>query len=253
MASRNRGKPKPKLRQLSRSAPSGDDIALWRERFSQLHPIATAVWGAAMVEHELESLIRRRIARNDDDTWNDLVDTGGALSTFSAKITLGYALGFYDESMRHNLDIVRNIRNAFAHAKQSIDFSHVLITAELRRIKTPTRTGFKRDLKAISELTDGAQMSFAELCLVINTQLMAIQIRAMKAKTKRLKLKIENKKRGWGTWGDLIARSQPDALKSNRLLSPPDQNGGPSREAPRELLHGLLPYFEGSNGKTDKS
>jgi DNA-binding MltR family transcriptional regulator len=240
MASRNRGRAKPKLCHLSRSSPSEEDITLWRKGFYQLHPIATAIWGAAMVDHELESLIRSRLARTDDDTWNDLVDTGGALSTFSAKITLGYALGYYDESIRHNLDIVRNIRNVFAHAKRSVDFSHELIVAELKRIKTPTKSGFKRDLTAIGKLTDGPQMSFAELCLIINSQLMAIQIRALKAKKKRLQMRLENRKRGWGTWGEFIARSRPDAIKSNRLLLPPDQNGGPNPLAQEGLLPGMF-------------
>jgi DNA-binding MltR family transcriptional regulator len=48
----------------------------------------------------------------------------GPLATFSAKIRLGYALGIYGRKTRHDLDVVREIRNAFAHAQKVITFEN---------------------------------------------------------------------------------------------------------------------------------
>ena len=141
MASRNRGQPKPKLSHLSRAAPTSEDKDKWRDGFSALHPIATAVWGAAMVEHELDDLIRNRMKIRDESTWSELVESGGPLSSFSSKILIGYSLGIYGADIRHNLDIIRNIRNIFAHAKQSVSFDHNLVVKELKNIKVHKETG----------------------------------------------------------------------------------------------------------------
>src|SRR5262249_12368025 len=65
-----------------------------------------------------------------------LVADNGPLNSFSSKIITGYALGIYDESMRNDLQIVRNIRNVFAHSKKLIQFDHPLIVKELGKSST---------------------------------------------------------------------------------------------------------------------
>jgi len=62
-----------------------------------------------------------------------LVGDNGPLNSFSSKIIVGYALGIYDEGMRNDLNIVRNIRNVFAHSKRLIQFDHPLIVKELAK------------------------------------------------------------------------------------------------------------------------
>ena len=125
---------KIKLRDLSRIQPEFHEAmdvsnALGKEA----HPIATAILGAVMVEHELETLLRFRFKRKDDKTWAMLVAENGPLNSFSSMVLAGYALGIYDESMRNDLHIVRNIRNAFAHSKRLIHFDNPLIVKELER------------------------------------------------------------------------------------------------------------------------
>jgi DNA-binding MltR family transcriptional regulator len=44
------------------------------------------------------------------------------LSSFSAKIQVAYAIGLIGPKATHDLDRIREIRNAFAHAKVSITF-----------------------------------------------------------------------------------------------------------------------------------
>jgi hypothetical protein len=48
-------------------------------------------------------------------------------STFSAKITLGRIINIYGEGMEGRLNVVRRIRNQFAHAPRPIDFNHPAI------------------------------------------------------------------------------------------------------------------------------
>jgi hypothetical protein len=46
----------------------------------------------------------------------------GALYTFSAKLHCGYAVGLLSPAILADLNTVRSIRNAFAHATAPIDF-----------------------------------------------------------------------------------------------------------------------------------
>lgn len=47
----------------------------------------------------------------------------GPLSTFSSKISLCRALGLFGEEVRHDLQILRKIRNDFAHSPQQLHLS----------------------------------------------------------------------------------------------------------------------------------
>ena len=56
-ASRNRGKRKPKLRDLSLSALTTEEITVTRDALrNATDPIATAILGTAVVEYELGNL-----------------------------------------------------------------------------------------------------------------------------------------------------------------------------------------------------
>src|SRR5262245_7114939 len=108
---------KAKLRDLSRLHPASDDVSALIEAFGEReHPIATAILAAVLIEYDLEQLLRSRLKHKDDKTWAMLVGDNGPLNSFSSKIVMGYALGIYDKGMHSNLNIVRNIRNAFAHS-----------------------------------------------------------------------------------------------------------------------------------------
>jgi DNA-binding MltR family transcriptional regulator len=63
-----------------------------------------------------------------DDDFERLFGQYRPLSTFAAKVDVGYAVGLFDKKLRGNLDRVRKIRNEFAH-----DFS------DLRFHKSPIK------------------------------------------------------------------------------------------------------------------
>jgi hypothetical protein len=68
MASHNPGK--AKLRDLSRVPPTFDDWVDLVGAFGKgEHPIATAILGAELVEHQLERLLRSRFRHQDDKRW----------------------------------------------------------------------------------------------------------------------------------------------------------------------------------------
>lgn len=62
------------------------------------------------------------VLRPDDSAKDRLEQDGGPLHSFSQKITMGRVLGIYGSDTQHNLDLLRNIRNAFAYAHVPITF-----------------------------------------------------------------------------------------------------------------------------------
>lgn len=174
--SRNRGKVKPKLRDLSKAIPTKEQAdALSREVYTA-HPIAAAIIGTAMVEHELDTLLRRKIKPNDD-AWNGLTDDNGPLGTFSRKITMGRALDLYDNATEQNLNTIRAIRNAFAHTRILIDFDHELVTKEIKNIVIQSDHD-DWHLEFISEVKNGrlnSKDAFGLFCMTLSTSLLRRQ------------------------------------------------------------------------------
>jgi|EndMetStandDraft_3_1072993.scaffolds.fasta_scaffold2428855_1 hypothetical protein len=73
-----------KFRDLSRLQPEfQDDIDRLEEFGKEHHSITTALLGAVIVEHDLETLLRSKFRRKDDETWATLVaDNNGPLNSF---------------------------------------------------------------------------------------------------------------------------------------------------------------------------
>jgi DNA-binding MltR family transcriptional regulator len=82
-----------------------------------------AIVGCSLLEDSLEQLLRSRMSKSADARHVDRLFSGYApLATFSAKSALCYALGLIDESIFQDLDIMRKIRNRFAHEHSSKEF-----------------------------------------------------------------------------------------------------------------------------------
>lgn len=188
MASRNRGKPKPSLRKLSREKPSSEDVKVILRLLDEGPPIVAAVLGAALLDKEIEEMIRGRLPRDDDETMELLTSRDGPLANFSQKIALGYALKLYPAETLNNLNIVRSIRNLFAHASKVIQFDHPLILKELASAETSKgpRSRHHKHLMLVKEGHPNPQRAFALLCTMISNELKMREIRILKLKSSRL-------------------------------------------------------------------
>jgi hypothetical protein len=125
-----------------------------------------AVIGGSAVEAALERLLRS-VMPNDPQT---LLDPKGALSTFSAKIELAYALGLTSNDVRRNADYIRDIRNVFAHRVAPTSFKTKEVAAVCRLLvlgKAERRDGAKSDMRrryllaCIATASSAAVRSFA--------------------------------------------------------------------------------------------
>jgi DNA-binding MltR family transcriptional regulator len=101
--------------------------------------LVVAIVSAIEVEYLLEQEIILKLKRRDDDTLELLTKENGALSSFFSKIGLAYALNIIDEGRMEYINIVRRIRNAFAHSRKDISFSNQLVLDEIGALKLPSQ------------------------------------------------------------------------------------------------------------------
>ena len=93
---------------------------------------ACAVLGAALLDARLESLYRRRL----DCFQEELLSGNGPLGTFSARIRLARALTWIDSDVQSDLDVIRSIRNDFAHSlDHELSFADQSIADRCRNLK----------------------------------------------------------------------------------------------------------------------
>jgi len=239
-ASRNRGIKKPKLRDYGHLILTDEEKKAVEAAAHSVeqHPIVTAILGYVLVEHEIDILVRKKLKKKDDDTWEKLQGESGPLRSFSAKISMGYALGIYSEKIQHDLNIVRVIRNAFAHSKKLLDFDDPLVIPELLGAHLlPAK--FKKHLRKKNPGSQLAKASFIVICLKIQTALMRKQTKAIKAKNYRQRRKarispLTNALLGNPySMGGLLGLTQADAPRLGALWSPDGQSEGPNPLAPK--------------------
>jgi len=229
----SRGRPKPKLRDLSRSPPHPDHMMEIIDAFIQQmasgSPITVAILGASLVELELERMIREKFRRQDNEVWATLTSDGSPLDTFSKKISMGYAFGLYDDVLKDALDTIRAIRNAFAHSKRLINFDHELILQELGRLVLPPnkRSLLYKRLKPIKIGSHNGQLRYSMLCIVVGIRLGRIGLRA-----------------SGGRIGGLVTQARKRGLKipeggtkGLRGLLGLDQTADPKTKEPESVPH----------------
>ena len=108
------------------------DLDAFSEKLNAESDRACAVLGAALLDAKLEDLFRRRLSCFKDE----LLDSTRPIGTFSARIRLARALAWINDDVCHDLDIIRNIRNDFAHSfDHGLAFSDKLISARCTSLK----------------------------------------------------------------------------------------------------------------------
>lgn len=116
-----------------RTKADGTLIDLWDQTITDLDVAnasdrATALVLATRLEHEIERSIETHFVELDDNQRASIFEGDGPLSTLSAKVRLAYALGIFGARTKHDLDIIRSVRNVFAHTWQHVGFGSDAIT-----------------------------------------------------------------------------------------------------------------------------
>ncbi len=124
-------------------APLPQDLNEFDSRLHGESDRSAALLAAALLDAQLESLFRARLKQHQDR----LLGFDGPLATFSTRIKLAMALGWIDQDVEGDLDIIRNIRNRFAHSfEQDLTFEETEIKGWCSSLRTIQAylTGFDR-------------------------------------------------------------------------------------------------------------
>lgn len=97
-------KPKIKL--------EGIDPGAFSRRLYDESERACAVLGAALLDAKLEDLCRRGLCEFQDELFGSM----GPLGSFGARIRLARGLSWISPDVRFDLDLIRKVRNSFAHS-----------------------------------------------------------------------------------------------------------------------------------------
>lgn len=114
---------KVSLSELTRRELSDGELEAAIAEFHGASDRVAAVMGAALVEENLAQAITASL-ENADGAKALFQGMGAPLQSLKAKSLAGYALGLFNKKVERDLDTIREIRNQFAHALMSIDFSN---------------------------------------------------------------------------------------------------------------------------------
>ena len=80
-----------------------------------------ALIAAALVDDSLGHYVRSHFVE-DKGPVKELMSGDAPLATFSSKIKMAYCIGWIGKELRGDLDLIRNIRNEFAHDRSGLTF-----------------------------------------------------------------------------------------------------------------------------------
>jgi hypothetical protein len=93
---------------------------------------------ATAVENIIENAILH-VFRDHADV-RALVDFDHPIGTFSAKITVAFALGIFHTQTKHDLDLIRLLRNGFAHSRMLLRFETPAVKGVCDNLLLPDTT-----------------------------------------------------------------------------------------------------------------
>jgi hypothetical protein len=97
---------------------------------------SVGITGAATAEYALQLRIEAEWPPLSKTLRDKLFD-GGPLGTFSAKITISTAMGIIKQETRDTLEVIRSVRNEFAHDMLPLDFSAQRIAEHCEKLGDP--------------------------------------------------------------------------------------------------------------------
>jgi DNA-binding MltR family transcriptional regulator len=128
------------LRALSRRALTIDELFESMDAACGSSDQAEALILASLLDDVLKQAIIARMRKNlSTGDISAMFDNEAPLATFSARIALAYGLEIIGQKTRADLHCIRDIRNAFAHARISLTFDTPEISHACSTLTAPHR------------------------------------------------------------------------------------------------------------------
>lgn len=110
------------------------NYAKFRDLLGRESDRGCALVGAAYLDEEITRLLRVRMVAHNGNIAA-LLDQGRPLSAFSAKIRTAYAMGLIPDDVFHDINIIRAIRNKFAHLHGPLSFNDASISDQCKALR----------------------------------------------------------------------------------------------------------------------
>ena len=135
------------LKKFGAENPTEKDLKAMSSELYNGPDRGAAVVLASLAERSLESLLRKQMR---EEGQNGFFKMGGPLSSFSSKIQMGYALKLFGSQTRKDLNIIRHLRNQFAHSRKPIKFTTPVVKACCNQLTYPDTPGVHISFQLLS-------------------------------------------------------------------------------------------------------
>ena len=125
------------LKRLLKRVPTSREVSDLAWELSSHTDDTVALSACSLLDHALRDAIASKFVELTSAELNELFSeaNGGALATLTSKIRLAYALGLFGPKTKSDLNILRIVRNAIAHAVPRPSFDTAEIEVECRRLQ----------------------------------------------------------------------------------------------------------------------
>lgn len=109
---------------------------------------SAVVLGAERISVAVEALLKAFLLPSPNKT-DSLFSSDGALATFSRKTEIAYRLGLVDSNFKQALDLVRKLRNDFAHATKVESLEEQTHADKVKALLRLVSTGNQESLEGL--------------------------------------------------------------------------------------------------------
>lgn len=127
------------FRELAKSDPKLEDLeALEAELYTPGNDRATAVLFGSFVDTSLERLLASKMRKDmNSEQRGAIFGLNGALGTFSSRIALAYGLALIGPISYGDLELIRELRNQFAHSRMTFNFDTSAVATVIAQLRLP--------------------------------------------------------------------------------------------------------------------
>ncbi len=121
---------------------------------------ACVILVASWADHFLRMKLAHEFDKGNADARSGLLSSNGPFATFSAKLDVAFCAGWIDRDVYHDLQVIRKMRNEFAHSIDSHTLHDGPFPTMVAKLRVPKRQFYDwGQLRAAA--TDSGVMLFA--------------------------------------------------------------------------------------------
>jgi len=119
---------------------------------------AKVIITVAQIEYLLDMKLKEQFSGGNSNVRKKLFSENGAFSTFSSKVDIAYCSGWIDSDVFHDIEILRKIRNIFAHSFEALSLDSSDIKKLIEKFQVPHREYYDWGKLKIASLDNGIVM-----------------------------------------------------------------------------------------------